>query len=538
MKRTTIATSLLVALTSSAACIGTIGDEDDLPDVETPSNPTELEAPDCADVGPRAVRRLTGRQLQSSLVALFNDAAVPTTEILADPVVHGFQVDATEAVIRDLNAQQLMRQAERIATWAADEKLGELSPCQSHDEACGRQFIEQFGARAYRRAVPGSSADAYLAMFMAESSFADGAEAVISAVLQSPFFLYRTELGEDRGDGRFALTPDELASNIAFTITDAPPDEALRQAAAEGRLTTEEDVRREVQRLLQSPASDGPLAHFVEGWLEIEDLQTRAKEDPTQQYTPAVAAAMGEETRAFFRAAVREGMTFGELLTAEHTYVDPTTLGPYYGMWNLQGDGMQRAELEGTSRARGILGQGAFLARHALADTSSPVQRGVIIRERFLCQELPSPPPTVDANLPETTEPVTTRERYAQHTQDPSCTACHNLIDPIGFTFENYDAYGRHRDQENGTPIDATGSLSLPDGEEVPLDGLDTLSDHLASSERAAGCFQRYASYYAYGLDGCNPEAIVERAGANPTLEDLIVAIVTAPHFMSRRAED
>jgi len=371
---------------------------------------------------------------------------------------------------------------------------------------------------------------------MAEPSFADGVEAVIGSVLQSPYFLYRSELGQENDLGDYPLTPDELASNIAYTLTDAPPDATLRQAASEGRLKTEDDVRREVRRLIQSAASDGTLAHFVEGWLEIEDLQTRAKEDPAQQYTEVVATAMSEETRAFFRAAVREGMTFGDLLTAEHTFVNQE-LGPYYGMWDLQGDGVQRAELEGTTRARGILGQGAFLARHALSDTSSPVQRGVVIRERFLCQELPSPPPTVDANLEETTAAVTTRERYAQHTQDPSCAACHSLIDPIGFTFERYDAYGRYRDQENGISVDTSGEVSLPGGAPVPLDGLDSLSDYLATSEEAATCFQRYASYYAYGLDGCNPEAITERAGEEPTLEDLILAIVTAPHFMSRRAE-
>ncbi|MEM1033062.1 MAG: DUF1592 domain-containing protein [Myxococcota bacterium] len=518
-----------------AACVGHIGDDVPPAPGDLPGDDDELEAPSCDDVGPRMIRRLTNLQLEATLTDLFGPE-VPFTEVLTDPVIHGFKIDATAAVIRDLNAQQLMVQAETVAAWAADTQLGTISPCQDHVAPCYRQFVEEFGRRAYRRDVPPTSVDAYVALALEETGFVDGARAVLTTMLQSPFLLYRHERGapDPEAPGTFVLTSDEVADNLAFTLTDAPPDDVLREAAAAGRLDTPEDLERETRRLVQSSAADGRLARFVDGWLEIDDLLTRNKLDPTDQYRDDIARSMKRETETFYRHVVRDGGTFADLLNADYTFVDGP-LAAYYGFGG-GGDATPVQTPVGDQRPRGLLGHGAFLARHALADSSSPVQRGVIVQERFLCSELPLPPPSVDTDIAEPTEPTTTRARYLAHLTTPGCASCHRRIDPIGFAFEHYDAFGRYRDQENGYPIDATGELVVVGGgDAVAVDGLDELSAALADESVAQACFRSYSAYYAYGLEGCNPEAIEALSGDGASLEDLWVAIVQAPHFTHRR---
>ena len=527
--RTSTAAVALAALL--AACVGTIhgpGPADD-------DGGGELVPPDCTERGPRMLRRLTKRQYHNTLVALFGDG-VPAADVLVDPVVEGFQVDATQAVIRDLDAQLLMGHAEAVAAWAVDNRLAELAPCQQLDAVCARTFVEQLGRRAYREPVPAASIDAYVTMLLAEPTFADGARTVIAAMLQSPYVLYRRELGVLGDDGLYHLTPHELASALSYMLTDAPPDAELAAAADQGRLATVEDLDREVTRLLASPAVDAAFGAFVEGWLHTGDLVTRAKVDPENRLTEAVRRSMLRETQLVYLDVLRGGGTLGDLLTAPFTYVDQE-LASYYGVAG-GGGGFTRVDVPAGPRAPGVLGHGSVLTRHALAETSSPVQRGKLVRERLLCETIPPPPPSVDANLPPPGDAQTTRERYENHSILEACRGCHDRLDPVGFAFEHYDAFGRRRDQENGVPIDATGALTgIPEGE-VALDGVDSLVSYLATSAEAERCYVHYASYYAFGLAGCSEEDVLaEVAASGGTLEGVIRAIVHAPHFTTRTAD-
>jgi hypothetical protein len=529
--------ALLLPILFQLACTGILSgpgggsgdDDDDDDDGLTPS--------DCTDLGPPMLRRLTARQLRNSLTVLFSDPAVPTGDVLIDPVVNGFRVDATEAVIRDLDAQQIMSYAESVADWAVSQKLGQLVSCDTADPVCRRQFITDFGKRVHREPLSDETIAAYEEMFEAETSFADGAEVVIGTMLQSPFFLYRREIGEPDPDqpGTSRLTPYELASNLSYTLTDRPPDDALLTAAAEGRLGTVADLEREAERLLSTQEAAETLGQFVRGWLETDDLESRAKVDPTNQLTDDVRRAMLLETDALFVDLVRSGGGVKELLTAPYTFVNQVLAG-YYQMGGVGGDQVQRVEIPPGLRAPGILGHGSVLTRHALSDSSSPVQRGKLVRNRFLCEEIPPPPPNVNPTLGDPMGAVTTRERYEQHDADPVCRACHGKMDPVGFAFEHFDGFARRRDQEGGQPIDATGALTgMPEGD-IPLDGIESLTSYLAESPAVEACLIRNMSYYAYGLDGCNQEAIradVEASGS--TLKSMVLAIIRAPQF-SRRA--
>jgi hypothetical protein len=517
-----------------AACTGSIGGSgDDGDDAGGGDDGAPLTPPTCETVGPRMVRRLTAVQLRNSLVDLFRDPNVPDGQVLTDPVVDGFRVDATQAVIRDLDAQQIMGHAERVATWAVEQKLGSLTSCRTQDAACRRAFIESFGRRVYREPVPASSIDAYDALFAAEPTFEAGAEAVIAAMLQSPYFLYRRELGTEAGGG-FALTPYEVASNLAFTLTDRPPDDTLLAAAADGRLATPGVLAREVDRLLASGGGADALGHFLREWLEIDDLATVAKVDPQNQLDANLRRSMAAESEALFVDLVRTDGSLTDLLTATYTFVDQA-LASFYQVGGGGGN-FQRIDIPEGVRAPGILGHASVLTRHALSDASSPVQRGVLVRERFLCQELAPPPPEVEANLTVPTAGLTTRERYLEHSRNDTCAGCHSLTDPIGFAFEGFDGVGRRRDQDNGKPVDTSGALVGMPGGDVPLDGVASLASYLASSDDVHACVVGYLAYYAYGVAECNTEAVVAAAPRGASLADVVHAIVAAPHFTQRRA--
>lgn len=350
-------------------------------------------------------------------------------------------------------------------------------------------------------------------------------------MLQSPLFLYRREIGvPDAGHHR--LTPFELASALAYAITEAPPDDVLFTAAAEGRLEGADDVARELDRLLATPAAHDTMSHFVHGWLELESLPAQVKDDDAFALTPELRASMLDETARFYSDLVRNEGSFVDLLSARHTLAD-ASLRAFYGLPG--GDEATRVSLEGTTRGPGILGHGSVLARHALASSSSPVSRGKVVRERLLCQELPEPPPGVNTDLEITGEVTTTRERYNEHSENPACAGCHRLMDPIGFAFEHYDAYGRHRADENGHAIDASGGIEgLPDGTDIELDGLESLSDALAHDPSARDCYARHLAYFTYGIAGCGETVRAAAATPEASLREMLRAIVQAPQFYER----
>ncbi|UJR78171.1 DUF1592 domain-containing protein [Sandaracinus amylolyticus] len=491
----------------------------------------EPEPTTCGDdVGPRMVRRLTARQYQRSLEAIFESPDVPTADVLSDPVVHGFRVDATQAVIRDLGAQQVMTHAERVASWAVANRLAVITTCQTIDATCRDQFVRSLGARVFREPLSDTQLSAYAALFDSESTFPAAAELVIAAMLQSPYFLYRREIGTPETAGRHRLTPHELASELAYLLTDAPPDSTLRAAADAGQLATPDDLARELDRILATPAAADTMGEFAMGWLEIADLPSRAKDDAVFMLTPALRASMLGETRTLFLHVLREGGTLRELLTADYTFVD-APLRAHYGITEGGGGGgeFQRVTLPAV-RAPGVLGHASVLTRHALAATSSPVARGHLVRERFLCEDLPAPPPGVPTDSVRTPGTTTTRQRYLEHSANETCAACHRLMDPIGFSLEHYDAFGRYRADENGMPIDVTGVVHGAPGGDVPLDGAESLIDWLADSAQARSCFTHYLSYYSYGIEGCDDVVVDESA----PLRDVLAAIVRANHFRER----
>lgn len=512
---------------------------------DTGLSPAGTPLADCSTPGPQLLRRLTSTQYRNTLTAIFGDG-VPEQGVLTDSPINGFRVDADALLVRDLDSELLMNYAESVAAWARQNGRFDryANGCTSAgDVNCRRTFIQNLGLAAYREDLSDAKVASYDALFQEFSGgdFGAGAEVVAAVMLQSVNTLYRREIGVPGQAGQFSLKPFEVASQLSYLLTDGPPDEALIQAARNNALSTPAELDAHAERLLATDAGRRTLAHFIEGWVEIEGLPAKAKDDNTYNLSAEEREAMQEETRRLFTDTFESGAGLEQLFTADYTFVNQT-LAAFYGMSGVSGDEFQRVALP-PNRPPGILGHASYLTAHAQPENSSPVQRAFIIRERILCQDLPPVPVNLDTNLEAPGNFSTNRERYGEHSSNDVCYTCHSRMDPIGFAFENYDGFGRYRDQENGVPIDASGELSDVPGGPIPLDGVDNLAAYLGTSELVQSCLVRFWTYYAYGRDTwgdkrCNHDAVRREAAADDySLKGVLRGIIHAQHFTTRVQE-
>lgn len=519
--------------------------------IDTTPPPVGGELSNCSTPGPRLIRRLTSVQFRNTLVDAFQDPNVPATDIFADPYNMRFRIDADIPVVRDLDAGLIMDYAETVAAWAVQNKLGQLAQCQTlTDQNCRQQFIKTVGLKLGREPVSSERLAAYDGLYKAENhkTFQDFATDVLTAMLESPYFIYRRELGVADG-GTYKLTPYEIASQLSYFLTDSAPDQTLLDAAAAGKLANAADIDAQAARLLSTPAAKKTLSQFVDGWLEIDGLRSKTKDQNIFMLTDELRASMIRETEETFFDLFNNGGDLTKLLTTEQSFVNQP-LGAFY---QVQGgpsaDSFTKVDLSSSTRAPGVLGQAAFLAQHAQPENSSPVQRGRAIRERFLCEPIPEVPKNLNTNLAAPGSFTTNRERFQQHSNDAICATCHKQFDPVGFAFENFDGFGRYRAEEKDAqgvthPIDTSGTLSgMPEGD-VPLTGAESLIDYLSTSDKVRACLVRYWSYYAHGRDNwtdkkCNDDSIRRESAQNGnTLKSVLMGILHAPSFTRRVQEN
>ena len=365
---------------------------------------------------------------------------------------------------------------------------------------------------------------------MAGTSFSDGAQAVISAMLQSPYFLYRSELGTQAG-GTFNLTPFEVATELAYLLTGSTPDDTLLSAAdyvAAGSLTLTAMIDQQATRLLATSSASNATAvmGFMTGWLGLDRLYTTAHDDTCSRCRRRCATTMNTESQSLLLEAFNGGGSLASVLTADHTFLN-SELATFYG---LPTTGLTTAfksvSLAGsTARDPGLLATGTILNGYARPDTSSPTQRGHMVRSRMLCQDVNPPPPNVDTTFHPSTMPETTRQHFENSHSIGACYACHQFMDWVGFGFEAYDGWGRHRTTENGMPVDSSVTVfSDPQGKNVIAERADrdrtASASYLAASDDVKRCMLRYWSYFAYGAsswsqDACTYDAIYTEASSN-----------------------
>jgi hypothetical protein len=297
--------------------------------------------------------------------------------------------------------------------------------------------------RAFRRPLGPEEQRRYEALFAHEKDFYEGARLVVEAMLQSPGFLFRLEDTENP-----KWKPYAAATRLSYALWDTMPNPALLEAAARGDLSTPRGVEQAARRMLADTRARQALDEFSSQWMRFDRVLGTVKDRRRYPiFTREAAVAMTEETRQFIGDLVWNDRNFMDLFTAGYGFVN-ADLAAVYGV-PAPAREFDRVAFPPESERAGILGQAAFLTLTAKPEESSPTARGLFVREQFLCQHVADPPPGVNTDLPPVTaaRPMTNRERMSVHRENAACAACHNLIDPIGFGFEKFDAVGQRREK-------------------------------------------------------------------------------------------
>lgn len=505
-------------------------------------------------IPPRQLRRLSNREYNNVVHDLLGDDSRPADVFIEDVYQNGFDNGAVSLAVQSDQVFAYQKAAEALAgeavASAMDRLLGGCDVGSEGEAACENAFLASFAPRAYRRPLTTNENRRLRDMFDAGAAvggFALGIQTALELILQSPQFLYREELGLDVipiSGRQVGLTPYEVASELSFLLTGSIADDDLWNAVREGRFTTADDRRREALRLLATDGARATLRGFLHQWLGTAHLTDMSK-DPAfyPTFDAAMAASMKSELDRFYEASLFSGdASLRALFTSNASFVD-ATMANLYGT-TISGDGFQPALLDPNLR-KGVLSRAGFLAAHAAADSSGPISRGVFVLEAILCSPPPPPPPDVPRAMPAgdpAAQIETTRQRFAEHVENPRCAGCHGIIDGIGFGFEEFDGIGAFRATENGLPVDSGGTI-LGTGEiDGTYQGVGELATRLSGSQRLVDCYLRQA--YRYAMGQVEPQGSTDTLGwmrrnfsSDAQLVDALMTIVSDPRFAARRFE-
>ncbi|HRI63252.1 MAG TPA: DUF1592 domain-containing protein [Polyangium sp.] len=491
------ATAVLVA-----ACSG----EPPPPPAKTDYGPRPPMPDTAAQTG---AQRLTVAQYGNAIRDIFgSDINVPTS-IEADAVLDGFvAIGASVSTISPSGVEKYEKSAFAIAKQViADDAhkavVLQCKPTGADDAVCAQETVTRLGRLVYRRSLTGPEITRFTTIFLqaaaALGGFDHGLEYAIAAMLQSPHFLYRPQVGEadPATPGQLRYTSLEMASRLSFFLWNSTPDDALLNAAAKGYLVDDLGLAEEIDRMLASPKAHDGLRAFVTDWLKLRELDNLNK-DPTlfTYFSPELGPAAREETLRLFEHIVFELDTdIRDIVTTRQTFVNPK-LASMYMILSPEDEGFSLVEFPSDSPRVGLLGHVSILALNSHPRSTSSTLRGKFIRESLLCDVIPPPPANVNTGLPEPSPTARTlRERMQPHLQDPVCKSCHTLMDPIGLGLENFDSIGRYRTKEVDAIIDASGNL---DG--VNFKDARALAKVIHDSDKFAPCIVRKVFSYATGF--------------------------------------
>jgi hypothetical protein len=496
------------------------------------------------------VARLTHAQYQNTVNDLFGIDDDDSAAAFAPDALNGFTFDTSIDFRVDARlGPQYRAAAEALAARAVkDVAIYErIVPCDTTDAACPSDFIKGFGLRAFRHPLTASEQTRFLALFAqgpalvgSGDAFKDGVSLVVEAMLQSPQFLYRAELGtEPVADSQPLVRLDsfDVASRLSYFLWNTMPDDALLDGAANNALITEEQVASAATRLLASDRATGVAVSFHDQAWAFSRFSRIAPDAKTFPKAPSdIVPRVTDAAHAFVGDVVENDGGLRELLTANYAFAD-SALAPLYGK-QVSGTGLQRIDFAADER-QGILMQLGFLASNSYAIKTDPIHRGLFVLRNLLCVEIPDPPPGASQTPPPATNdpPKTTRGEVELLTGQTDCKGCHGAINPPGFAFEGFDAVGQIRGDENGEPLDTTGTLTTGGA----LDGFafDTpfeLVQQLANSPEAQACYASKWLEFAYGRKFSSLDAPAQaELGASPrSVHEVMAAITRTDSFRSR----
>ena len=545
--------------------MGEAGDGSD----PTDGNPTELDttgvdACDARVLPQQPLRRLSSTQYRNTLTYLFGDqlaAPFVAGSLFPETVIQtGFSNDAEANLVNTQESNAIEDNAERIASQVLPNIDGYamgLLPCElkpgwqdAELDACVPDFISEFGLRAYRR--PLTDAERAIAQGLydglrdSDQSAGEGFAALLQFFVQSPALLYRVERGAGvSASGLQKLSDYEMATRLSYFFLDSMPDDELFSAAEEGRLSTPAQVATEARRLMASPRFLPVLESFHRDWLRLYELE-RADKDAElfPAYSPSVRDSLLQEVSQQVRAVLEDqDGAVSTLLAGTTTHVN-SVLAEFYGVSAPGADAQTWVPVELPHR-RGVLTLASVMATLAKTDRTNPIHRGAFIQREILCNRLPAFPANLDTQtaLLDTSMLPTARERLSPLLQTSPCMGCHVQFNPTGLAFENYDAVGQWRDEENGAAIDASSEVTI-DRElqsfATPLELVEAFAD----SQQVLDCYALQWYRDALGRrefeeDACSL-ALAQRAVADSggDLKELLVAITQTDGFMYRQPTD
>ena len=345
-------------------------------------------------------------------------------------------------------------------------------PANANDELpCARNILSSLARRAYRRPVTDKDVETLLSFYQAgrsKGSFEAGIENSLRLILASPKFLFRSEPdpASQTAGSVYRVSDLELASRLSFFLWSSIPDDELLSAASQGKLRDPAGLEKQVRRMMADPKAQALVANFAGQWLFLRNLQSVApNEDDFPNFDDTLRQSFRKETELFFESIIREDHNVLDLLNANYTFVNER-LAKHYGIPNVYGSQFRRVAVTDENR-RGLLGQGSVLTVTSQPNRTSPVLRGKWILENVMGTPPPAPPPNVPPlkENEDGSKALSVRALLEKHRENPTCATCHKIMDPLGFSLDNFDAVGEWRSKEAGAPIDASGQLA--DGTKV-----------------------------------------------------------------------
>jgi Protein of unknown function (DUF1592)/Protein of unknown function (DUF1588)/Protein of unknown function (DUF1587)/Protein of unknown function (DUF1585)/Protein of unknown function (DUF1595)/Planctomycete cytochrome C len=412
---------------------------------------------------------LRSQASRDDLIKPFIRTTIDGLDIMGDPSVDRITIEGPYA-------------ASGPGDTASRRKILQCRPTPAQETACARQILTTLARQAYRKPVDRPTADVLMDFYArgrkSGGNFDRGIESALQFILASPEFLFRVEPDPVKASPPvYRLGDLELASRLSFFLWSSLPDEPLIALAEQGRLKQPAVLEQQVRRLLADPRSKTLIDNFAEQWLHLRNLKNSNPDlGAFPDFDDNLRQAMKEETELFFDSIMREDRSVMDLLNADYTFVNER-LARHYGIPNIYGSRFRRVQVSNEAR-RGLLGQASLLTVTSYPNRTSPVERGKWILTNLLGVPPQPPPPNVPP-LPDSGadgKVVSLRERMERHRASPVCAGCHRVMDPIGFAMENYDGIGRWRAKEDGTAIDASGTLFTG----AKLDGVNTLRQELA----------------------------------------------------------
>jgi hypothetical protein len=424
-------------------------------------------------------------------------------------------------------------------------KIFACAPGKAADEVpCAKTILGAIAKRAYRRPVGDKDLETLLSFYQDgrnKGSFDSGIENALRYILASPKFLFRVEsdpAGAAAGKN-YRVSDLDLASRLSFFLWSSLPDDELINAAAAGKLKDPVGLEQQVKRMLADKRSAALVNNFADQWLFVRNLQSAIPDrEEFPNFDDNLRQAFRRETELFFESVMREDRSVLDLLNADYTFVNER-LAKHYGIPNIYGSQFRRVKLTDENR-RGLLGQGSILTVTSYPNRTSPVLRGKFILENLLGTPPPPPPPNVPTvkDNGEGGKEQSVRERLELHRANAACATCHAVMDPLGFSLENFDAVGKWRTREPGGKIDSSGTLA--DG--TPVNGPVALRKALLSHpEQFTGVMAEKMLTYGLGrgLEYYDMPAVrraaEDAAKGGYKFSALVMGIVNSEPFQMRR---